>query len=348
MSIFIERDETIPTRVYEKKNDPDRLSSVEIIEKVKLAGIVGMGGAAFPTHVKLSVPEGKKIDTFIVNGAECEPYLTCDQVLMTQKTKEILLGIKIVQKVLKPGRTFIAVEDNKKAAVFAFEKAIKKMGIEGGISVITLKTKYPQGGEKQLINATTGREVPPGKLPIDVGCMVQNVGTMNAVYEAVVMEKPLIERMVTVSGDCVSRSGNYLVRIGTSIEDLMGLCGIEIKTEPAKVIVGGPMMGISQTGMTAPILKNTSGILFLSGKPAKVHDEQKCIRCAKCVDVCPMNLSPTDIMRNVKKENWDKAQELCISDCMECGSCTYICPARIPLVQYVKEGKSAILRMKKA
>ena len=240
------------------------------------------------------------------------------------------------------------MEDNKKAAVFAFEKAIKKMGIEGGISVITLKTKYPQGGEKQLINATTGREVPPGKLPIDVGCMVQNVGTMNAVYEAVVMEKPLIERMVTVSGDCVSRSGNYLVRIGTSIEDLTGLCGIEIKTEPAKVIVGGPMMGISQTGMTAPILKNTSGILFLSGKTAKVHDEQKCIRCAKCVDVCPMNLSPTDIMRNVKKENWDKAQELCISDCMECGSCTYICPARIPLVQYVKEGKSAILRMKKA
>ena len=345
MSIFIERDETQPARVYEKKNTFQGLSEDEIIEKVKLAGIVGMGGAAFPTHVKLSVPEGKKIKTLIINGAECEPYLTCDQVLMTKKTKEILWGIQILQKVLKPAQTFIAVEDNKKAAVFAFEKAFKELGGDIDFSVVILKTKYPQGGEKQLIKAITGREVPPGKLPVDIGLMVQNVGTMNAVYEAVIMEKPLIERMVTVSGDCVSRGGNYLVRVGISIEELVSLCGIEIKSEPAKIIIGGPMMGIAQTGRSASILKNTSGILFLSDKEARVYDEQTCIRCAKCVDVCPMKLAPTDIMRNVKKERWDKAKDLYVLDCMECGSCTYVCPARIPLVQYVKEAKVAISRM---
>lgn len=349
MSVFIERDEAKAAKVYTACKETDSFSTAEIIEKVKLAGIVGMGGAAFPTHVKLSVPEGKKIDTLIINGAECEPYLTCDQVLMTKKTKEILLGIRLIQKILKPARTFIAVEDNKKAAVFAFEKAIKDLapGTQGDISVVTLKTKYPQGGEKQLVKAITKREVPPGKLPLDIGCMVQNVGTMNAIYEAVVMGKPLIERIVTVSGDCVGKSGNYLVRLGTTIEELVALCGIEIKTEPFKIVVGGPMMGVSQTGMTGSILKNTSGILFLSDKAAKINNETRCIRCAKCVDVCPMKLVPTDIMRNVKKEKWDKVGELNVSDCMECGSCSYICPAHIPLVQYVKEGKTVISRMKR-
>lgn len=349
MSVFIERDETRPAKVYTVKNDPDKFSAADIIEKVRLAGVVGMGGAAFPTHVKLSVPEGKKIDTLIINGAECEPYLTCDQALMQKKTKEILSGIWMVQKVLKASRIFIALEDNKKGAVSDFEKEIKAHGDHHAcdISVVTLKTKYPQGGEKQLIKAITAREVPPGKLPMDVGCMVQNVGTMNAIYEAVAMEKPLIERVVTVSGDCVSRGGNYLVRLGTTIEELIALCAIELKQEPYKVIVGGPMMGVSQTLVASSVLKNTSGILFLSDKIAKVCDEQKCIRCAKCVDVCPMRLAPTDIMRNVKKEKWDAVQELYISDCMECGACAYICPARIPLVHYIKEGKAVVSRMKR-
>jgi Na+-translocating ferredoxin:NAD+ oxidoreductase subunit C len=349
MSVFIERDETKPPRSYEIKNKLEDLSSGEIIEKVRSAGTVGMGGAAFPTHVKLSVPAGKKIDTLIINGAECEPYLTCDQVLMEKKTKEILLGVFIAKRILSPDRIFISVEDNKKADVLAFQKALKELGgdILPGISVVTLKTKYPQGGEKQLIKAITGREVPPGKLPLDVGCMVQNVGTMNAIYEAVIMEKPLIERIVTVSGDCVSRCGNYVARVGTTIKDLVELCGIEFRKDPYKIIVGGPMMGVSQTGMDSPILKNTSGILFLSDKVAGTYGEQNCIRCAKCVDVCPMMLAPTDIMRNVKKEKWDKAKELNISDCMECGSCSYVCPARIPLVQYIKEGKTVLSRMKR-
>jgi Na+-translocating ferredoxin:NAD+ oxidoreductase subunit C len=347
MAVFIERDGEKPARVYEKKDDLEKISPLEIIERVRSAGIVGMGGAAFPTHVKLSVPRGKKIDTLIVNGAECEPYLTCDQMLMAKKTLEIIRGVHIAMRVLCPARVFISLEDNKKADIFAFQKALREAGSDGDIeiSVVTLKTKYPQGGEKQLIKAVTGREVPPGKLPMDVGCMVQNVGTMNAIYEAVTMEKPLIERFVTVAGDCVSRSGNYLVRVGTTIEELLSLCGIDLKEEPFKVIVGGPMMGVSQVGTAAPVLKNTSGILLLSKKAARSYEEQKCIRCAKCVDVCPMRLVPTDIMRNVKKENWDRAQELYVSDCLECGSCSYICPARIPLVQYIKEAKSVLARM---
>ncbi len=349
MSVFIERDEKAAPRRYEYKNDPASVSPEDIVEKVHLAGIVGMGGAAFPSHVKFSVPEGRSIDTLIANGAECEPYLTCDQVLMTRKTNEILSGIRLAEKVLRPERIFVAVEDNKKAAVFALEKAVKEMASGGArISVVTLKTKYPQGGEKQIIKALTGREVPPGKLPSDVGCMVHNVGTFNAIYEAVVMEKPLLERVVTVSGDCVSRPGNYTIRVGTLIEDLIELCGIKMTAEPRKILVGGPMMGIAQTGISVPVLKNTSGILFLSDKAAPLYDERQCIRCAKCVDVCPMRLFPTDMMRNVKKENWDNMEDLYISDCMECGSCTYICPARIPLVQYIKEGKAVVSRKKRS
>ena len=347
-SVFIERDETKENRKYADE-DIEGLSPKDIIQKVKEAGIVGMGGASFPTYVKLSVPEGKKIDTLIINGAECEPYLTCDHVLMTRKTREILLGIELVMKVLSPERVFIAVEDNKKAAVFAFQKAIKESNHKAisGIKVVSLQTKYPQGGEKQLINAITGREVPPGKLPLDIGCLVQNVGTVNAIYEAIYFGKPLIERILTISGGCVNRPGTYIVRVGTTIQDLVDHCGIELAREPKKIIVGGPMMGVSQPGMDTPVLKNTSGVLFLSDKVIKDYEEQTCIRCAKCVDVCPVNLVPTDIMKNVKKEYWDRMEELRVSDCMECGSCTYACPARIPLVQYIKDGKAVYARMKR-
>jgi Na+-translocating ferredoxin:NAD+ oxidoreductase subunit C len=344
-AIFIETDPSASRRKYSEQ-DIEGYSPADIIEKVKAAGIVGMGGAAFPTHVKLSVPEGKKIDTLIINGAECEPYLTCDHVMMTRKTREILLGIELFIKVLSPARTYIAIEDNKKAAIFAFQKAIKETTHKAiaGIEVISLKTKYPQGGEKQLIKAITGREVPPGKLPLDIGCLVQNVGTLNAVYEAVYFDKPLIERIITISGACVERPGNYMVRVGTTIKDIVDNCGIELATEPRKIIVGGPMMGVAQPGMDTPVLKNTSGLLFLSDKVARDYDEEQCIRCAKCVDVCPMNLVPTDIVKNVKKEYWDKMGSLRVSDCMECGSCAYACPARIPLVQYIKDGKSVYAR----
>ena len=340
MSVFIERDEGKESKKYPEQ-DVESFSGEELIGKIKDAGVVGMGGAAFPTHVKLSVPEGKKIDTLIINGAECEPYLTCDHVLMTRRTVEILKGIEILIKVIQPEATYIADEDNKKAAIFAFQKTIRESTHKhlADIKVVSLKTKYPQGGEKQLIHAITGREVPPGGLPLDIGCIVQNVGTAKAVYDAGYFNKPLIERIVTVSGDCINRPGNYHMRIGATIKDIVEQYGIELAKDPKKVIVGGPMMGFAQPHMDVPVLKSTSGILFLSEAAAKDLEEKICIKCAKCVDVCPVNLLPTEIMKNVKREKWGKMEELYVSDCMECGACSYICPARIPLVHYIKEGK---------
>ena len=327
------------------EQDTDSLSVEELIEKVRSAGIVGMGGAAFPTHVKLNVPEGKKIETLIINGAECEPFLTCDHIIMTKKTEEVLKGIGLLNRILSPEKIYIAVEDNKKASLFAFQKALKEAGYKypRNIETVALETKYPQGGEKQLIKAITGKEVPPGGLPMDVGCLVQNVGTIFAVYEAVYFNKPLIERVITVSGDCMYRPGNYLVRIGTTIRDIAEKFKIELFKEPAKIITGGPMMGISEPLLDVPVIKSTSGVLFLSDEAADNLEEGPCIKCAKCVDVCPVRLSPTEIMRQVKAGRWDKAADLFAQDCMECGSCAYICPSRIPLVQYIKQGKNEVM-----
>lgn len=348
VSIFIEPDMTKKKKAYEK-TETEELTSEEIIGRVRDAGIVGMGGAAFPTHVKLSVPEGKKIDTLIINGAECEPYLTCDDILMTGHTSEILKGIEIVMKVLSFPDTYIAIEDNKKEAISAFKKEIKesRSAAVSGINVISLRTKYPQGGEKPLIKAITGREVPPGKLPLDIGCIVQNVDTAKAVYEAVALRKPLTDRIITVSGDLVKRPGNYRVAVGTTIKDLAENCGVDLSEEPYKIIMGGPMMGISQPGTETPVIKSTSGVLFLSDDKPGIYEEQPCIRCAKCVDVCPVELAPTDIMRNVKKMYWDRMEDLRVPDCMECGCCAYSCPSRIPLVQYIKDGKVQNARMKR-
>lgn len=345
MSVFIERDKEKEPVKYKLK-DPGEPSKEELIEKIKNAGIIGMGGAAFPTHVKMMVPEGKKIETLIINGAECEPFLTCDHVIMTRRTEDILKGIEIVAKILQPKEIFLAIEDNKKAAYFAFQKAIKDSTrkVLKEIKVTLLKTKYPQGGEKQLIKAITKKEVPPLKLPLDIGFLVQNVGTVLAIYEAVYYDKPLIERIITVSGDCTHRPGNYLARVGTTVKDIVEHYGIELYKAPRKIILGGPMMGIAQPEMDVPIIKSTSGILFLSEAIARKFEEKECVKCAKCLDVCPVNLMPTYIMKNVKKEKWDAVDELYAADCMECGSCAYECPARIPLVQYIKEGKAMLAR----
>lgn len=347
-AVYIERDQSKDPKKYAEQ-DVESLSREDLIAKVKDAGIVGMGGAAFPTHVKLSVPKGKKIETLIINGAECEPYLTCDHVVMTRRTEGILKGIEIIAKILDPKNIFIAIEDNKKAAYFAFKKKIKESAHKdiAKIRVVSLKTKYPQGGEKQLINAISRREVPPGKLPLDIGFMVQNVGTVYAIYEAVYFNKPLIERIVTISGDCMNRPGNYLIRVGATIKDIVDSYGIELCAEPKKIIAGGPMMGFAQPTMDVPILKSTSGVLFLSEKIAKTFEETQCIKCGKCVDVCPVNLVPTDIMKHIKKDYWDNMDMLNITDCMECGSCAYTCPARIPLVQYIKEGKEEAAKSKR-
>ncbi|MFC1643903.1 electron transport complex subunit RsxC [Candidatus Omnitrophota bacterium] len=347
MSVFVERDKERGPKKYAEQ-DVESFSPQDLIERIKLAGIVGMGGAAFPTHVKLKVPAGKKIETLIINGAECEPYLTCDHVIMTRKTKEILRGIELLISILQPKNTYIAIEDNKKAALFAFQKAIKESTHRAiaHIRVVSLKAKYPQGGEKQLIKALSGREVPPAKLPFDIGFLVQNVGTVYAIYEAIYFDKPLIERIVTISGDCLHRPGNYLMRVGATVKDIVEHHGIELYKEPKKIIVGGPMMGFAQPHMDVPVLKSTSGILFLSGKCAEYFEEGQCVKCAKCVDVCPVNLVPTDIMKNVKKEYWDRLDGLYPADCVECGACAYTCPARIPLVQYIKEGKAVLAKEK--
>lgn len=339
-AIFIEKDKEAVNKEY-KENDVENITALEIIEKVKKAGIIGMGGASFPTHVKLSIPEGKKIQTLIINGAECEPYLTCDHLLMTKKTEEIIKGLELVIKVINPEKTYIAIEDNKKAAIFSFTKALKKNLHKAldNVSVVTLHTKYPQGGEKQLIKAVAGKEVPPGKLPLDIGFLVQNVGTLNAIYEAVYFDRPLTERIVTISGDCMNRPGNFLFKVGTTVKDIIEQCPVMFTKEPKKIIFGGPMMGFSQVTKETPILKNTSGVLFFSSEKAEVFEEKNCIKCAKCVDTCPVKLVPTEIMKNVKKAKWAEVEKLCINDCMECGSCAYICPARIPIVQYIKEGK---------
>ncbi|MFH1395466.1 MAG: electron transport complex subunit RsxC [Candidatus Omnitrophota bacterium] len=346
-SVFIERDKDKPSIQYNKKSI-GALSSSDILHKIKTAGIVGMGGAAFPTHVKLSVPAGKKIETLIINGAECEPYLTCDHVLMTRRAEDVLEGIEIIDTIINPSEIYIAVEDNKKSAFFNFKKLVGRDNREFSkkIKIVLLETKYPQGGEKQLIKAISKKEVPPGKLPLDIGFLVQNVGTVCAVYEAVCLDKPLIERIVTLSGDCLDKPGNYTVRVGTTINDILEIYGINLIKAPKKIIIGGPMMGFSQPFLDAPVLKSTSGILFLSENSAKIYQESVCIKCAKCVDACPVNLVPTEIMKNVKKEYWDKAEKLFVTDCMECGACVYSCPARIPLVQYIKQGKTAVLRKK--
>ncbi|NQT32546.1 MAG: electron transport complex subunit RsxC [Candidatus Omnitrophica bacterium] len=346
-SVFIERDETKEPKKYGERETAE-VPPKELIEIVRSAGIVGMGGAAFPTHVKLTIPEGKKIETLIINGAECEPYLTCDHVLMIRNTQALLDSIDILIKILEPKKVYIAIEDNKKAAVFAFQKALKKSSNKCApiAEIAVLKTKYPQGGEKQIIKAITGEEVPPGGLPLDIGFLVMNVGTVNAVYDAVRFRKPLIERIVTISGDCLYRPGNYLIRVGTTIKEIVENYGIELFKEPGKIIVGGPMMGFAQPSMDAPVLKSTSGILFLSGEGAQVFDEGPCVKCAKCVDVCPVRLIPTEIMKNVRAENWEDAEKLYVEDCIECGACAYSCPARIPLVHYIKEGKSFAMRKK--
>lgn len=332
-SVVIENDkqdiaeETISTK------DIENLSSAEIIKIVKDAGIVGLGGAAFPTHVKLSPPKEKVIDTFIVNGAECEPYLTCDHILMLKKGKEIIEGIKLVRKILNVKRCIIAIEENKPDAI----KQMKELAQNENIELVSLKVKYPQGGEKQLIKTVLNKEVPSGGLPMDVGVVVHNVGTISAIYEAVTSGKPLYERVITVTG-AVEKRGNYLVRVGTPVKDILNFCGVDWDNI-GKIILGGPMMGIAQQDIETPVIKGTSGILVQNQDETIKDEETLCIRCGRCVEACPAYLSPTQIAKTVKAEKWERLNALHIKDCMECGACAYVCPSKIPLVQYIKLGK---------
>ncbi|HDY86743.1 MAG TPA: electron transport complex subunit RsxC [bacterium] len=299
------------------------------------AGIVGMGGAAFPTHVKLSPPGDKPIDTVILNGVECEPYVTSDYRLMIERTNDIIEGIKIIMEILNCEKGIIGIEGNKPDAIKAMHEGVK--GING-IEVEELKVKYPQGGEKQLIYALTKRKVPAGGLPMDVGCVVQNVGTSAAIYEAVALNKPLIERTVTITGNGVANPLNVLSRVGDSFANLIAFSG-GYKEKAAKLIMGGPMMGIAQFTDDVPVVKGTSIILVLEEDEIDTGEQLPCISCARCVDVCPMNLMPTTISSLVEYEQWENVKNYGALDCNECGSCSYICPVRRKLVEYIKFGK---------
>ena len=302
------------------------------------AGIVGMGGAAFPTHVKLSPPPEKNIDTLIVNGAECEPFLTADHRLMLTRTEEALTGIAIAAKILKVSRIFVGVEDNKMDAIEKMTAAAAKFKI----TVVPLHVKYPQGAEKQLIYALTGRQVLEGGLPMDVGCVVMNIGTAAAVHDAVVLGHPLIERITTVTGTPVVDPANYLVRIGTPIRKLLELSG-GVKENPAKVIMGGPMMGFAQSNIDVPVAKNSSGVLLMAPEEIEQFEGNPCIRCSRCVKACPMNLLVPTLSTMIEAGEFAMAEQNYVMDCVECGTCAYICPAKRPLVQHFRRAKAEIL-----
>jgi len=318
----------------------DFTKSGEFLTKIRNGGIVGMGGAGFPTHVKLSPPADKKIDTLIINGAECEPNLTADHRLMLERPRSVFFGALIFREILKPERVIIAIEANKPDAI----EAMRKM-CEGhrDIQVEVCETRYPEGGEKQLINAVTGREVPSGKLPMEAGCIVQNVGTAAAAYEAIALNKPLIERILTVTGSAVSHPKNLLVRIGTPFRSLLEYCGYD-DSDGNKVIMGGPMMGKAQEYLSVPVVKGTSGIIGMRASDVVIFEHRPCIRCGQCVEVCPMGLNPTLLASSVESEDLDDLLKNGLMDCMECGACAYICPAHRQLVHWIAVGKMKVRR----
>ncbi len=312
----------------------------ELLDRVADCGLVGMGGASFPTHVKLSPPPDKEIDTLIFNGAECEPYLTADHRLMVENPDIILEGAAIVGKILGVENICIGVELNKCDAI----DVLMKNAASWGVKIVPLKVQYPQGSEKQLINAITGREVRSGGLPMDAGCVVQNVGTAKAVYDAVINGRPLVERVVTVTGEVVAEPGNWLMRIGTPVIKAVELAG-GVTEDPGKLILGGPMMGFSQRSFDVPVSKNTSGVLLLSKKVAVNYGSGSCIRCGRCVAGCPMHLVPCLLGTAIEGERYDLAAQNHVMDCIECGACAYVCPAHRPLIQHIRRAKAEIRRL---
>lgn len=318
-----------------------KLSPEEITKRCLDSGIVGLGGATFPSHVKLTVPDGKKCNILIINGVECEPYLTSDHRLMVEKGEEVLTGISILMKALKVDRAMIGIENNKPDAINQLTKLAT--GFKG-ITVHPLKVKYPQGAEKQLIKALINREVPSGHLPLDVGVVVHNVGTAFAVYEAVQKNKPLFERVVTITGKSLGKPGNYFVRIGTPINKLIEASG-GMPEDTGKVINGGPMMGKAVNNLDVPVVKGTSGIIIFPSEESKRKEIKPCIRCAKCVSVCALNLEPFLLMTLSEKGLFERAEYERITDCMECGCCSYTCPADRPVLDYIRLGKSTVVKM---
>ena len=316
-------------------------SPEEILSQISANGIVGLGGATFPSHVKLNVKEDAKIDWLIVNGVECEPYLTADHRLMLEKAEEIIVGVQILMKALKLENAVIGIENNKKDAIKLFKAAVHK---DSRIKIAALQVKYPQGGEKQLVKAILNREVPKNGLPLDVGVIVHNVGTIFAIYEAIQHQKPLMERVVTVTGKKLGNPSNYWVKIGTPIKDLIAEVG-GLPEGTRKLVNGGPMMGKAIKNTDVPVTKGTSGILVISEEESSRGEQKNCIRCGECVFVCPMGLEPHLLMNLSEKGMFEKASDEDVMTCIECGSCSYVCPSHRPLLDYIRFGKSIVKKL---
>lgn len=331
----IDRSDTI-----ESLGKHPELTPEEIVERIKRAGVTGMGGAGFPTFIKLCPPPGTKAECVILNGVECEPYITSDFRLMMEHADEILIGLDLLMKAAKVNKGYVGIEENKPAAIELFEK---KTANNPNVEIVPLAKKYPQGGEKQLVDAVIRRQVPaPPAIPVNVGAIVQNVGTAYAVYQAVMKNKPLFERYTTVTGKCLGKPGNFLVRMGTPMIDLIDLCG-GMPDGDDKILAGGPMMGKALMSVDVPICKGTNCVTVLSGSDARRKPAEPCIRCAKCVSVCPMGLEPYLLATASALHNWEKVEQEDVTSCIECGSCQFTCPAHRPLLDNIRLGKSTVM-----
>jgi len=341
---------SLPTFALPADFDPAQYEPDQICQAVRDAGLVGMGGAGFPTSVKIS-PEAKPPKhTLLVNACECEPYITCDYRLMLEWTDQVLAGIRLAQRACGAAKVYIGIEDNKPKAIETMQAAVAKLGLASGLTVTPLQTKYPQGGERQLINAMLGTTVPTGGIPPQIGVVVINVATAAAIADAVIHGCPLTHRVVTVTGEAIAKPGNYYVAIGTPVETLIDFCG-GVTTKGAKVVMGGPMMGIAIADLSTPITKTSGAVTVLTkkqiGQAKFERRETACIRCGRCLEVCPENLNPTKIAHAVKSNLLDVAEKYYIGACIECGCCSYVCPANIELTGYIKTGKIFLARQRK-
>lgn len=338
-TMVIENDglDTVDETLHPYEGDLDDLTPADIIQFARESGTVGMGGAAFPLHVKLKTAFDKKIETIIINGSECEPFITADHRAMVEYPSTIINGVKLIMKCLNKDTAVVAIESNKPDAIAAMSKAAE----DSDIRICELPTKYPQGGEKQLIKAITGREIPPGKLPMDIGCAVFNVDTCASLFRYVSKGRPLTKRVCTVSGSAVNSPANLLVRIGTPYYALFDYCNGFIE-DPYKIISGGPMMGTAQHALETPVVKNTSALLAFCGDEEGFEENPTCIRCGKCIEVCPMRLLPTYIYQYALAEEFAECKKLNVTDCIECGCCSYVCPGKLHLVQAMRMAKGNI------
>lgn len=341
--IDVDSEQAPPGFVSLSETEVDDLKPSEIIRKIADAGIVGLGGAAFPTRVKLTIPLGKRVSELLINGAECEPYLTCDDALMRSVPEKIIKGALLIKRAVGAERCLVGIESNKPEAIDAMRRASAG---EPDIEVVRLRTKFPQGGERQLIKALTGKTVPAGELPLSVECVVDNVATAYAVYEAIYEGKPLIYRIMSVSGNRFEGGGNLRVRIGTPVSHILSCSGIDME-EIGKIVSGGPMTGQALPSLETPMVKSMGGLTLFSGKKVERRKIEPCIRCARCVEVCPSGLEPYLFMIYGQRELWEEMSIHNVSDCISCGSCSYVCPSSRPLLDYIKLGKSVLKRLKK-